>query len=74
MFVGTKDQLATVEDNKWTKSHIPSELLAFYGEYELGHMTFLLAKDMSYFQDVLTLIRYFNKEKQEIAPQLKDKQ
>ena len=24
-------------------------------------MTFLIPKDMSYFQDVLTLLRYFNK-------------
>ena len=34
-------------------------------------MTFLLAKDMHYFVDVLTLIRYFNKEKQEMPMALR---
>jgi hypothetical protein len=50
MFVGTSDQLATVDDNRWAKTQLKT--LKHYKEYPLGHLSFMIAKDMSYFKDV----------------------
>ena len=47
MFVGTKDEIATVEDNRIVRSLISS--VVHYKEYALGHLSFFMAKDMSYF-------------------------
>jgi hypothetical protein len=58
MFVGTSDELATVEDNRWAKPQLKT--LVHYKEYPLGHLSFMVAKDMSYFNDVLTLIKKYN--------------
>lgn len=59
MFVGTGDQLATVEDNRWAKTQMST--VQFYKEYELGHMSFMIAKDMSYFStDVMNLLHQYN--------------
>jgi len=55
MFVGTKDQLATLDDNRVTKESLKT--LTFYREYALGHMSFLIAKDMTYFTtDVMSIL------------------
>ena len=56
LFVGEADKLATVDDNAWLMGalgigvkeddNIPGE----------GHMTFLMGKDQSYLNEVLSLI------------------
>jgi len=58
LFVGTSDQLATVEDNRKAKTQLST--LAFYQEYSMGHMSFMVAKDMSYFNDVMALVRKYH--------------
>lgn len=55
MFVGTSDQLATVQDNEWAKTQL-TKVLKFYKEYSLGHLSFMIAKDMSYFKDVFNML------------------
>jgi hypothetical protein len=58
MFVGTSDQLATVDDNRWAKTQLSS--LKFYKEYQLGHLSFMIAKDMSYFNDVFAMLNEYH--------------
>ena len=59
MFVGDKDQLATIDDNRWAKTQLNT--LKFYKEYNLGHMSFLIAKDMSYFTvDVMNMLKQYH--------------
>jgi hypothetical protein len=59
MFVGTSDELATVDDNRWAKTQL-TNVLIHYKEYPLGHLSFMVAKDMSYFNDVMSLIHSHN--------------
>ena len=47
MFVGIKDELATVEDNRKAASEMKT--IVHYKEYELGHLSFMVSKDMTYF-------------------------
>ncbi len=63
MFVGTADELATVEDNRWAKTQLNT--LVHYKEYPLGHLSFMVAKDMTYFQDAMNLIKKYNPLTQE---------
>jgi len=59
MFVGTSDQLATVEDNRWAKTQLST--LTHYKEYSLGHLSFMIAKDMSYFTtDVMNILHQYH--------------
>jgi hypothetical protein len=59
MFVGTSDQLATIDDNRWAKTQLSS--LVFYKEYALGHLSFMIAQDMSYFTtDVMNLLQQYH--------------
>ena len=59
MFVGTSDQLATVDDNQWAKTQL-TQVLKFYKEYPLGHLSFMIAKDMSYFKDVFNMLNQYH--------------
>lgn len=66
MFVGTTDQLATVADNRIAKEHLKT--LAFYKEYALGHMSFLIAKDMHYFTtDVMNILTQYHSSSFEVS-------
>ena len=57
MFVGKKDELATDTANQWARDTM-KDVVKFYKEYELGHLSFVVGKDMSYFTtDVLNLLR-----------------
>eukprot|EP00347_Sterkiella_histriomuscorum_P018552 403345077 len=58
MFVGTKDELADSADNLWAKTQLKT--LAFYQEYALGHLTFMIGNDMSYFNDVLNILQKYH--------------
>jgi len=56
MFVGTQDELANTVDNKWAKNQIKS--IVHYGEYDLWHISFFIAKDYSFFtNDVMNLMQ-----------------
>ena len=52
LFVGKTDELATVEDNEWLRDILDANgSLGAYNLYGFGHISFYLAKDMSYFTD-----------------------
>lgn len=51
MFVGAHDLLATSKDAKEDYEKMKSTVV-FYNEYDLGHVSFFVADDMSYFVDV----------------------
>mmetsp|Transcript_4994 Transcript_4994/g.3621 ORF Transcript_4994/g.3621 Transcript_4994/m.3621 type:complete len:240 (+) Transcript_4994:558-1277(+) len=60
MFVGQKDELATTIDNEWAYSQM-TDAVIFYNEYNLGHLSFMVAKDMSYFTvDALYLLKTYS--------------
>ena len=59
LFVGTSDQLATVDDNRWAKTQLKT--LKFYKEYSLGHLSFMIGKDMTYFSvDVMNMLKEYH--------------
>ena len=51
MFVGAKDLLVTPNDAKDDYERM-KDTVVFYNEYDLGHLSFFVARDMSYFYDV----------------------
>ena len=55
MLVGTSDSLADTKDNHWAHDKMKNDVV-FYKEYNLGHLSFMVAKDMSYFNDVKALL------------------
>ncbi|TNV78929.1 hypothetical protein FGO68_gene5820 [Halteria grandinella] len=60
MFVGLEDELGDPEDCRWLHNKI-SKTVTYYKEYPfLGHMTFAIGKDMSFFQvDAINLIKQY---------------
>lgn len=57
LFYGTLDKLADVADNLWLTKQISPDYLAWSKAYELDHLSFSLAKDMTWFkQDVMSLV------------------
>ena len=57
LFVGTYDNLATVADNEWLVTQLNPDTLVWNQQYPLGHLSFTLAKDMSWFKtDVMNLV------------------
>lgn len=58
MFVGIQDQIVDVDSNRWLKSRLNT--LVHYTELEHDHFSFQLAKDMSYFEDVMKLIEEYS--------------
>ena len=58
--VGSDDLLANPQDAVWTAYQI-GDAVVFYEEYKLGHLSFTMAEDMSWFtNDVMTLINSYN--------------
>ena len=56
LVVGTYDKLADPTDAAWLNEQIKDSVV-FYEEYPLGHVSFVLAKDMSWFtNDVVNLM------------------
>ena len=53
---GSFDKLADPTDNKWLNEQL-GENVIYFKYYDLGHMGFLLAKDMQYMRDVLNLLK-----------------
>ena len=57
LFIGIYDKLATVADNEWLVQQLNPEKLVWNKTYPLGHLSFSLAKDMSWFtEDVVNLV------------------
>jgi hypothetical protein len=56
MFVGKKDEIVALEDNRWLYKELGDDIVTHYEELELDHLSFLLAKDMSYFDSVMDVI------------------
>ena len=49
--------MATVEDNEWLATQLQEHVLVHNKVYPLGHLSFAMAKDMSYFTgDVMDLV------------------
>lgn len=61
MFVGTKDKMATLLDNRGAYKQMGEGIVKYYKEYPLGHLAFLTAKDMSYFTiDALAVLQQYH--------------
>jgi hypothetical protein len=58
MFVGNVDKLADPQDALWAYKEIGTPVV-FYKEYDAGHLTFMIGKDMSYFNDVMALLAQY---------------
>ena len=62
LFVGKLDVLATIKDNRWAKTQLKT--LKFYREYNLGHLGFMIGKDMTYFSDdVMKMLNVYHPAK-----------
>lgn len=58
MLIGKYDTLATPKDNAEVKLKLQN--LIHYKEYELDHLSFMLARDTSYFYDAVAIIDKVN--------------
>jgi hypothetical protein len=58
MFVGTEDELGDPIDCQWLKDELKT--VVYYKEYPMGHASFMVGKDMSYFnKDVIPLLHKY---------------
>ena len=73
MFVGTKDNLGDTQDARWARDTIKSagNAIKFYQEIKGGHASFMVGKDMSYFENVIQLIKKYNIWKNQIDTDVK---
>jgi len=62
MFVGKDDDLADPEDARWAREEIRygGNALVEYYEFNAGHASFMIGKDMSYFNRVIDLVQKYN--------------
>jgi lysosomal acid lipase/cholesteryl ester hydrolase len=62
MFVGLEDELGDPIDCRWLHAKLGDNKVVFYKEYPLlGHMTFAIGKDMSFFQvDAMALLKQYS--------------
>eukprot|EP00347_Sterkiella_histriomuscorum_P012496 403368358 len=58
---GTLDELGSPTDVEWTYETLkPNGNVVFYGQYKLGHLSFAIAKDMTFFTvDTMQLINKY---------------
>jgi len=60
IFSGSEDNIAVPVDTVWTTDQFKDQII-FQKEYNLGHLSFLIAKDMSYFtKDVMAVLNHAN--------------
>ncbi|CDW76275.1 ab-hydrolase associated lipase region family protein [Stylonychia lemnae] len=60
MFSGTKDILSDIKSTRWAASQLTKSLV-FNREYELGHSSFLVGKDYSFFtKDLMNLMQKYH--------------
>lgn len=63
MFVGSADDLGDPTDEEWAREQINAggkSQLVHYQEIEAGHASFIIGKDMSYFDKVMELVHTYN--------------
>jgi len=66
MFVGVNDELASYKDSVWLHEELQNgygnnpKPVVYYKEYDAGHYTFIVGKDMSYMDDVVELLAKYN--------------
>ena len=62
MFVGSEDDLGDPTDAQWARDRINEggDALKHYQEMPGGHITFMIGKDMSYFNNVTSLLSQYN--------------
>lgn len=64
MFAGSEDQVVPIEGNRELREIFrtaPDDPVIEYQEVPADHMTFVLGKDMSYFERVIDLLNRYNK-------------
>lgn len=60
MIVGKADKLADPQDAEWTRDTIGKAVI-HYQEVEGGHLTFMIAKDMTYWTtDVMNILNTYS--------------
>lgn len=60
IFGGKNDVLADPGDVEWFYNQVKNSTV-FYHEYNMGHSTFAIGKDMSYFTvDVMSVLNHYN--------------
>lgn len=60
ILAGQQDLLADAKDVAWTHEQLKAKTI-FFHEYYLGHMSFAIAKDMSWFTvDTMAIVNYYN--------------
>jgi hypothetical protein len=58
-----EDHLASVNDFRWLKDFLSKQdSLAYYQEFNFGHISFLLPADLKVYQDIVTLVKSYNPE------------
>ena len=60
LFVGSVDDLGDPTDGKWASEQFSEGVLKHYEQIDGGHMTFLVGKDVSYFDRVMNLVKEYN--------------
>lgn len=53
--MGTKDKFTNLEDARWARDTMVKSV-KFYKEYNLGHVSYAVANDMSYMEDVIAML------------------
>jgi len=66
LFAGATDELADLEDVAILRQSMTKSPNVTYNEYPFGHASFLIAKDMSYINDVLAVLETYNPEMKKI--------
>ena len=62
MFKGRSDLLADPQDVDWVHEKL-AKTVVFFKEYDLGHLSFLIADDMSFFTvDAMAVINHYNNQ------------
>ena len=58
IYAGVKDKIVNIEDNRLVRDQLRT--VVNYQELDFDHLSFLLAKNMTYFDDVLKTIKMYN--------------
>jgi hypothetical protein len=61
LFSGKYDILSCPKDVEWLANELNKDVVVYYKEYELGHDSFIIGKDMSYMNDVIDTINKYSK-------------
>ena len=60
LMVGIHDKLVPIAASRWIKDNLDPSVLKFYNEYDYGHMTFIVAKDACFLDDVQKLLKEYS--------------